>query len=430
MYVERIENATTEQIQAANDMFSNTELPNIMTIANGEAVIKIEGVLSRTGPSPIARFFGFNGTGFNDIIESLQIAQEDPEVNVIRLSMNTPGGTVDGTDETFQAIMEARKTKPVIAENHDMIASAGYWIASAADKITAMSPAAETGSIGVVVVGADFSKAYEKIGIKIVKIVSKSAPDKAPDIGKKEGVAVIQDRVDAIERVFLERVSQGRGVSVEHIKENFGQGGLLIAQDVENKPGALSVGMIDAITAPTKPVTVQNQGGASSLHSNESNDLSTVDNAERNKTAKTTKHEREEKSMDLQTFLSENPAAKAEFEAKISEARNAGNQSGRKTVTDRINKVLPHLAVDSNYPKAIKELCLKVLSGESPPETLDACVTMHDAKKEEAAANAAEEETANQAETPPSQQVAIVQGGSIDSPDDLDAEAARIRGDV
>ncbi len=427
-YVEKIENATPEQIQAANDMFGNAELPKIMIIADGEAVIKITGVLSRTGPSPICRFFGCEGTAFNDIIESLQIAQADPDVNIIRLAMNTPGGTVDGTDATFQAILRAGKHKKVIAENHDMVASAGYWLAVAAEKITAMSPAAETGSIGVVVVGVDISKALEDMGIKIVTIVSKSAPNKVTDVGKKSGRDVLQKRVDDTERVFLERVSQGRGVSVEHIKNNFGQGGLVIAQDVEDKPGALSVGMIDAIESPTKPVTGNNQGGASALHSNESADLLTVDNVERKESAKTANQKGKEKIMQiLSAFLAENPAAKAEFEAKISEAKNAGIQSGTKTITDRIKKVLPHLAVDSVYPNAIKGLALKVLNGESSVDALDAVVAMHDAQKEEEAAAAAGKETDGLTETPPSQQATTSEDEVINDEAGLQASAARVK---
>lgn len=427
-YVEKIENATPEQMQAASDMFDNVKLPKIMTIADGEAIIKITGVLSRTGPSPIEKFFGFKGTAFNDIIASLQIAQDDPSVNIVRLAMNTPGGTVDGTDETFQAILAARKHKKVIAENYDMIASAGYWLAVAAEKITAMSPAAETGSIGVVVVGADFSKAYEKIGIRIVRIVSKSAPDKAPDIGKKSGVSIIQERVDAIERVFLERVSQGRRVTVEHIKENFGQGGLLIAQDVEDKPGALSVGMIDAIISPTKPVTGNNQGGASVLHSNESADLLTVDNAERNEPAKTANQKERGKIMqNLSAFLAENPAAKAEFDAKISEAKNAGIQSGTTKIEARIKKVIPHLVADSAYPNAIKGLAIKVLTGETTTEALEATVTMYDAQREEEAARAAETETTKQGETPASQQATVSEDEVINDEAGLQASIARVK---
>lgn len=252
-YLGKLENATAEEIQAATDLFGEVELPSILVIEGEEAIISITGPLSKTGPSWLARLFGFGGTAYNDIIESLKIAQENPTIKKIRLIMDTPGGEVKGTDDVFQAVQAAKKEKLVIAENHGMIASGGYWIASAASQIIATSPAAETGSIGVYFAALDFTKMMEKDGVKLVVIRSKNAPDKYPEISKKDGRDIIQERINAIERIFISRVAEGRGVAIEHIQNNFGQGGVLIAQDPDNSnPDALSVGMIDAVDAKIK----------------------------------------------------------------------------------------------------------------------------------------------------------------------------------
>ncbi len=252
-YLGKLENASAKEIQAATDLFGETEPPSILTIEGEEAIISITGPMSRTGPGFLARLFGFGGTAYNDIIESLKLAQENPVVKKIRLKMDTPGGEVKGTDDVFQAVQAAKKEKPVIAENYGMIASGGYWIASAASQIIATSPSAETGSIGIVVVAIDFSKMDEKAGIKVITITSKNAPNKYPDISKKAGRDIIQERLDALERVFISRIAEGRGVTMEHVQQNFGQGALLIAQDPDNNnPDALSVGMIDAVDAKIK----------------------------------------------------------------------------------------------------------------------------------------------------------------------------------
>ena len=84
--------------------------------------------------------------------------------------------------------------------------------------------------------------------VKEIVITSSNAPNKNPDPESKVGVKVIQDRVDALERIFYQRISEGRGVSTEDIKENFGRGGLLVSFDPDpNKPDAVSVKMIDSV---------------------------------------------------------------------------------------------------------------------------------------------------------------------------------------
>ena len=72
-YLNKTINATAEELQAAFDMFESKELPDILSIEGDTAIIKIEGILSKNGPSFIARFFGFGGTAYTDIIESIEI---------------------------------------------------------------------------------------------------------------------------------------------------------------------------------------------------------------------------------------------------------------------------------------------------------------------------------------------------------------------
>ena len=247
-YQSRTENATADQVAAAEQAFGAKPLPDILNLEGSTATIKIEGVLTRSGPSWIDRFFGYAGTGYKQILESIKIIDQDDSIKNVRLIVDSPGGEVSGVDEVYQAIKSLSKKKEIIAENHGMMASAAYWLSSVASKIIATSAVAETGSIGVIITAVDFSKAYEERGIKIVKIVSKNAPKKAPNIAKKEGRNVLQDRVDAIERVFIKRVAEGRNITQHKVIEDFGRGGLLIAEDPDKKmDNAVSVGMIDEV---------------------------------------------------------------------------------------------------------------------------------------------------------------------------------------
>lgn len=250
-YLEAIENASLEERAAAHDRFSDQALPDIVTHIEGttEAVITIAGPLSPNGPSFIARFFGFGGTAYNDIILAAQQLENDPTIETVRLAMDTPGGTTAGMDQARQALESLAGEKTVIAENHGMIASAGYYIAMAAESIEAMSPIAKTGSIGVIMAGLDFTDAMARNGVKRIKIISKNAPNKQADPTTPHGLSVLQDEIDAMERVFIQVVAEGRNTTEQDVIENFGKGGMLIAQDPDSeKPSAIKSGMIDKVS--------------------------------------------------------------------------------------------------------------------------------------------------------------------------------------
>lgn len=249
-YLTKMENATSEDKKMAAEQFGDSQSESIISRENGSdtAAIIISGPLTVSGPSPLARFFGFGGTGYNDIMSAARMLRADESVKNVILKMNTPGGTVEGMDEAKQELDLLALDKEVDAENHGMIASAGYYIAMSANKIRALSPLAVTGSIGVVVAGLDFSSAMEANGVRKIKIVSKNAPNKQADPTTDRGRDIIQAQIDAMERVFVNTVAEGRNTTTEDVIANFGKGGVLIANDPgEGNPDALSVGMIDSV---------------------------------------------------------------------------------------------------------------------------------------------------------------------------------------
>lgn len=249
-YLFILENATDAQRAAAESRFGDTTLPEILSVdaSTGEASINITGVLTPKGPSFLARLFGYGGTAYEEIIKSVGTVKSNPSVTTVRLVFNTPGGTLSGADEAREAIESLAKEKEVIAENHGQMSSAGYFLASAARKIIAVTPFAMSGSIGIITGGVDVTEAMQKHGVKRIKIVSKNAPDKAPGVDTQHGRDLIQKQIDAAERVFIEAIAKGRDITSEYVIKNYGKGAELIARDPdEDTPDALSVGMIDEI---------------------------------------------------------------------------------------------------------------------------------------------------------------------------------------
>src|SRR5581483_9650939 len=86
-------------------------------------------------------------------------AVADQDVAGILLAIDSPGGTVAGTDDLAAEVRQARTSKPVWAAIDDLGASAAYWVASQTQRVTVNSPTALVGSIGTLQVIRDLSAA-------------------------------------------------------------------------------------------------------------------------------------------------------------------------------------------------------------------------------------------------------------------------------
>ena len=210
---------------------------SLFEIKDGIARIPIVGQLSEK-PALSGALFGAEQTTYGSIIDNIAKAENDPTVKKAIFEMDTVGGTIAGLDRTAMVI-RAMKI-PTETHIHNLAASAGYWLATQTDKITAMTPTAEAGSIGIAVEILDNSQREKNAGIKKHLIVSSGAEDKRPDISSKAGMDKIKTRINETHDIFVRRVAEGRGVSEETVRENFGKCGVLIASK------ALEVGMIDA----------------------------------------------------------------------------------------------------------------------------------------------------------------------------------------
>lgn len=221
---------------------------DILTIDSSVATLGIAGVLTRTGPTNLDVRYGYGGTGYGEILTALEQIDNSPAVRQIVLRIDSPGGELSGVDEVFQAIYSRRNQYEIITENNGLIASAAYWIAVGAHKIIAKSPSALTGSVGVISVFYDDSGLLDEIGVRRVILISANAPGKTPLNTNKAGLDAIQQELNALERVFYRRITEGRGISREVIERDFGRGGCLVASDpAVDQPDAVSVGMIDRV---------------------------------------------------------------------------------------------------------------------------------------------------------------------------------------
>ncbi len=206
------------------------------------AIMNIHGVISRYDS-----FLNWlrGGTAVEDLALDFKTALKSQDVDRIVLDIDSPGGEVAGIYEFAEMVHAA--DKPVTAYVGSQAASAAYWIASAADKIIA-NPTAELGSIGVVF-------GYRPSEDKTIEIVSTASPKKRLDPGSKEGRAEIQQRADDLAEIFIAQVAKYRGVTTDKVKNDFGQGGMMIAEK------AISAGMADKIGSLEDIIQAQQNKG-------------------------------------------------------------------------------------------------------------------------------------------------------------------------
>jgi len=110
--------------------------------------------------------------------EALQKAEKDDSVAAVLLRINSPGGTVTASDIMHHELLafKARKKVPVYACIVGLGTSGGYYVASAADTISA-HPTAVTGSIGVILMRFEVEGLMQKVGLKEISVKSGEKKD-------------------------------------------------------------------------------------------------------------------------------------------------------------------------------------------------------------------------------------------------------------
>ena len=193
------------------------------------AVIPVYGVLANKMDAVSAMS---GGTSYAGIKRQLHGALSNEDVKAVVLDIDSPGGSVPGTEELSNEIRAVRGgDKPIIAQVNSLAASAAYWIAASADEIV-VTPSGRAGSIGVYTAHDDVSVALEKRGIKRTYIASTPEKVEGNETGPldEKALAHIQDGVNRSYRAFLGAVADGRGTTVGKVEDGYGRGRVFYAE--------------------------------------------------------------------------------------------------------------------------------------------------------------------------------------------------------
>jgi protease IV len=182
------------------------------------AVVTLHGpiVSGRGGPQlPL----GNSSAGGDTIAAALREAAANDAVSAVVLRVDSPGGSVTGSETIWREVVRLRKAgKPVVASMGAVAASGGYYVSMAADAIVA-NPGTITGSIGVVTGKLVARDLKARLGVGSDSVRTNSNAD-AWSVNKPftdEQHAHVEAEADLFYTDFVERVAQGRQMTVEAV---------------------------------------------------------------------------------------------------------------------------------------------------------------------------------------------------------------------
>jgi signal peptide peptidase SppA len=215
-------------------------------VIDSVAVIPIEGSLVHKGG-----WLGSNSgqTSYQGLQTQIAAVRQAGKIGRIKgavFEVDSFGGEVNGAFETAAAMAELSKEMPTISILTDFAYSAGYLLASQSRQII-MPEFGGAGSIGVIILHADYSEALEQSGIKvtIVRAGKNKASGNPYEPLPDDVLARWQQQAETMRGKFAETVAKGRRSKITKAKA------MSTEADVFEASDALSIGLVDAIGDPS-----------------------------------------------------------------------------------------------------------------------------------------------------------------------------------
>lgn len=180
--------------------------------------------------------------GADTISELLAQAHDDEDVAAIVLRVDSPGGSVFGSERIRRELRAIQADNvPVVASMSNVAASGGYWISMDADEIWAHDTTV-TGSIGIFGLWPSFSRPLEKLGIHTdgVGTTPLAGAFRGDRPLSPELATIIESQLQKGYRMFVEGVASGRDLPVEKVEE-------IARGRVWSGTDALRLGLVDQI---------------------------------------------------------------------------------------------------------------------------------------------------------------------------------------
>lgn len=234
------------------------DIPRIHEAAYGELIkakmaVGSAGVGDRVGSKDNVAIVSIVGTmmkqassfsdGASTVLARRQVrnAANDPKIDAIVLFIDSPGGTVAGTQDLANDVNAAKKRKPVYTYFEDLGASAAYWVGAQGDKVYAANQTTLVGSIGAFFGIYDLSKWAEANGIKPILFTTGKYKTIMPGQEvNQEQIDYLQSRVEQMQSQFNEAVATARKFTAAELKQ-VNEGKVYLAEE------AVKLKLVDGI---------------------------------------------------------------------------------------------------------------------------------------------------------------------------------------
>ena len=205
--------AELRQDAAAQPRADTTTQPAAAVDQREIAILRLDGTLMKHASS--------FGDATSTVLARRQLRElgANAQIAAILMVIDSPGGTVAGTEELADEVAAVAALKPLHVYIEDCGCSAAYWVASQAAHV-GINAGGMCGSIGTYGVVVDESKAYEADGIKVhvVRAGEFKGVGTPGTAIEPQHLAELQQQVDTLNARFLAGVERGRRLSAEQVR--------------------------------------------------------------------------------------------------------------------------------------------------------------------------------------------------------------------
>ena len=166
-------------------------------IGNSVALVKIENVITEDDHRS----------------KILKEIANDSSILAVIVRLNSPGGTIVGSEILFRDLLKIKTKKPLVILMDSVSASGAYMASLASDYVVAHNGTI-TGSIGVLMESPDVSILANKVGVKFNSY--KSSP-------LKGSPSMFEKSTPMVDRVISESIKDSYQFFVELVKERRGE---------------------------------------------------------------------------------------------------------------------------------------------------------------------------------------------------------------
>lgn len=152
--------------------------------------------------------------------ERLKKIIDDGQIKALILNVNSPGGTVVGSEKIYNILRKISAKKPVVVVMGTLAASGGYLISLGGDYIVSHNGTI-TGSIGVIFQSMEVTDLAKTLGITFDNFKSgefKAVPNPTEKVTEDVRQAIMSNIYDTYE-YFIELVSLRRNMPIEEVRK-------------------------------------------------------------------------------------------------------------------------------------------------------------------------------------------------------------------